>query len=140
MASLLLPHGQQCPSLSDAPASLGPLPAEPDWYAALATTSSMLHDGFEYFSWTGFYRRLGPGSRSATPRSSNGKGSSPRGEDDCTLIIGPYQGSLGCLRIPHGRGVCGAAAVTRSTQLVDDVRTFPGYIACTGRYVLAAAA
>lgn len=46
------------------------------------------------------------------------------------LVIGPYQGSHGCLRIPVGRGVCGAAALQKKTQLVPDVETFPGHIAC----------
>ena len=48
-------------------------------------------------------------------------------------MVGPYQGSLGCLRIAFGRGVCGAAAQTGQTQLVEDVHAFPGHIACDGR-------
>ena len=47
-----------------------------------------------------------------------------------TLIVGPYQGGHGCTRIAFARGVCGAAARTRSTQLVPDVHAFPGHIAC----------
>ena len=47
-----------------------------------------------------------------------------------SLVIGPYQGSHGCLRIPRGRGVCGVAAAKRETQLVEDVHAFPGHIAC----------
>jgi GAF domain-containing protein len=47
--------------------------------------------------------------------------------------VGPYQGTLGCLRIAFGRGVCGAAAETGQTQLVPDVHAFPGHIACDGR-------
>lgn len=50
-----------------------------------------------------------------------------------TLVIGPYQGSLGCLRIPFSRGVCGAAASTQQTQLVPDVHSFEGHIACASR-------
>ena len=46
------------------------------------------------------------------------------------LVIGPYQGSLACLRIPFSRGVCGAAAREKKTQLVDNVHQFPGHIAC----------
>ena len=49
------------------------------------------------------------------------------------LVVGPYQGGLGCLRIPYSRGVCGAAARTRETQLVPDVHAFPGHIACASR-------
>ena len=47
--------------------------------------------------------------------------------------MGPYQGTLGCLRIPFGRGVCGAAAQSGETQLVRDVEAFPGHIACDSR-------
>ena len=46
------------------------------------------------------------------------------------LAVGPYQGSMGCLRIDFARGVCGACARTRSVQLVPDVHAFPGHIAC----------
>jgi GAF domain-containing protein len=49
------------------------------------------------------------------------------------LVVGPYQGTLGCLRIAFGRGVCGAAAASGQTQLVPDVHAFPGHIACDGR-------
>ncbi|ETS01067.1 GAF domain nucleotide-binding protein [Trichoderma reesei RUT C-30] len=46
------------------------------------------------------------------------------------LILGPFQGKVACQTIPFGRGVCGAAAATKTTQLVDDVEKFPGHIAC----------
>jgi GAF domain-containing protein len=85
------------------------LDGEDDWIAAMATVSSELHSSFDYFDWTGFYRNKG-GS---------------------TLVIGPYQGGHGCLRIDFARGVCGAAARTRKTQLVPDVEAFPGHIACS---------
>ena len=85
------------------------LEGEDDWIAALATVVCELHHAFEYFHWTGFYRAV----------SSE------------LLVIGPYQGSHGCLRIPFSRGVCGAAARTRRTQRVDDVELFPGHIACS---------
>jgi GAF domain-containing protein len=52
---------------------------------------------------------------------------------DRELVVGPYQGTLGCLRIAFGRGVCGAAAETGRTQIVEDVHAFPGHIACDGR-------
>ncbi len=85
------------------------LDGEDDWIAAMATVACELHHQFEHFDWTGFYRRTGP----------------------TTLTIGPYQGTHGCLRIDFARGVCGAAARTRTTQLVDDVSSFDGHIACS---------
>jgi len=86
------------------------LEGEDDFIATQATVACELHHAFAYFDWTGFYRA--------------------RGSD--LLIIGPYQGSHGCLRIPFSRGVCGAAARTRQTQRVPDVSQFPGHIACSG--------
>ncbi|WP_019959736.1 GAF domain-containing protein [Woodsholea maritima] len=65
------------------------------------------------FFWTGFYE--------VDPHKPN------------ELVVGPYQGTLGCLRIPFGRGVCGAAAQAGETQLVRDVHAFPGHIACDAR-------
>jgi L-methionine (R)-S-oxide reductase len=85
------------------------LDGESDWIAALATIVCELHHEFEYFDWTGFYRAL-PGE---------------------LLVIGPYQGTHGCLRIPFARGVCGAAARTRRTQLVDQVSSRADHIACS---------
>ena len=87
----------------------GLLDGEDDWIAAMATVSCELHHGFESYDWTGFYRAV----------------------SDELLIIGPYQGGHGCLRIPFDRGVCGAAARTRQTQLVPDVHAFEGHIACS---------
>ena len=85
------------------------LEGETDWIAALATVTCELHSEFSYFHWTGFYRAL---------------------EADL-LVIGPYQGTHGCLRIPFSRGVCGAAARTRMTQRVDQVSSRPDHIACS---------
>lgn len=82
---------------------------EPDWIAAMATVASEIHHAFPYFHWTGFYRAV----------------------SDELLVIGPYQGGHGCLRIPFSRGVCGAAARTLETQFVPDVSAFPGHIACS---------
>jgi L-methionine (R)-S-oxide reductase len=81
---------------------------EPDWIAAMATVACELAATFDYFHWTGFYRAV-------TPQM---------------LVVGPYQGGHGCLRIPFGKGVCGTAAATRATQFVPDVDAFPGHIAC----------
>lgn len=81
-----------------------------DDIAGMATLSSMLHHAFG-FLWTGFYRVVSP----------------------TLLRIGPYQGTLGCLDIELGRGVCGTAAAERRTIVVPDVSRFPGHIACDAR-------
>ena len=80
-----------------------------DWISAMATVACELHHAFDYYHWTGFYRAVGP----------------------TLLAVGPYQGGHGCLHIDFDRGVCGAAARTRQTQLVPDVEAFPGHIACS---------
>lgn len=85
------------------------LEGETDWVAAMATVACELHHAFEAYDWTGFYRAV----------------------LDDLLVIGPYQGGHGCLRIPFSRGVCGAAARTRQTQLVPDVHAFADHIACS---------
>lgn len=82
---------------------------ETDEIALMATVVAELHHSDDRFDWTGFYRVTAPE----------------------TLRIGPYQGGHGCLQIPFSRGVCGAAARTRQTQLVPDVDAFPGHIACS---------
>src|SRR5688500_19089249 len=82
-----------------------------DPIAGMATMSAMLHHGFGHL-WTGFYRVVEP---------------------DRLLRVGPYQGTLGCLDIRFGRGVCGTAAAERRTVVVEDVEAFPGHIACDGR-------
>lgn len=89
------------------------LDGEPNLTARMATVSSMLSDAFPIFFWTGFYV--------VDPDKTE------------ELVVGPYQGTLGCLRIPFGRGVCGAAARDRKTQVVEDVHAFPGHIACDSR-------
>lgn len=92
---------------------LAVLEGEPNLTARMATVASMLADAFEPFFWTGFYVVA------------------PDKADE--LVVGPYQGTLGCLRIAFGRGVCGTAASTRRTQIVEDVHAFPGHIACDSR-------
>jgi GAF domain-containing protein len=81
---------------------------ETDVIALMATVVCELHHADSRFDWTGFYRVVAPEM----------------------LKIGPYQGGHGCLDIPFARGVCGAAARSGETQLVDDVDAFPGHIAC----------
>ena len=92
---------------------LAVLDGEPNVTARMATVASMLADAFDHYFWTGFYV--------AAPDKTD------------ELVVGPYQGTLGCLRIPFGKGVCGAAAATGQTQLIDDVHAFPGHIACDSR-------
>jgi GAF domain-containing protein len=82
-----------------------------DPIAGMATMSALLHHGFGHL-WTGFYRVVEPGR---------------------LLRIGPYQGTLGCLEIAFGRGVCGTAAAERRAVVVPDVQAFPGHIACDAR-------
>ncbi|WP_339931525.1 GAF domain-containing protein [uncultured Brevundimonas sp.] len=92
---------------------LAVLDGEMNQVARMATVASMLADSFPQFFWTGFYvvDPVKPGE----------------------LVVGPYQGTLGCLRIPFGRGVCGTVAATGETRIVDDVEAFPGHIACDSR-------
>jgi L-methionine (R)-S-oxide reductase len=82
---------------------------ETDLIAVMATVVCELHHRFDHFHWTGFYRVVEPE----------------------LLKIGPYQGQHGCLQIPFDKGVCGAAARSRQTQVIPDVRQFPGHIACS---------
>lgn len=89
---------------------LAVLEGETDRVARMATVAAMLADAFNAYFWTGFYV-VDPAR-------------------DRELVVGPYQGTLGCLRIAFGRGVCGTAAETRQTQIVQDVHAFPGHIAC----------
>ena len=82
---------------------------ETDAVALMATVACEVHHADDRFDWTGFYRVTGPD----------------------LLKIGPYQGEHGCLVIPFSRGVCGAAARSGQIQLVADVESFPGHIACS---------
>lgn len=82
-----------------------------DPIAGMATMSALLHHGFGHL-WTGFYRVVEPNR---------------------LLRVGPYQGTLGCLDIEFGRGVCGTAAARGETVVVEDVNTFPGHITCDAR-------
>ena len=82
-----------------------------DPIAGMATISALLHVALG-FLWTGFYRVVEPGK---------------------LMRVGPYQGTLGCLEIAFGKGVCGTAASEQRTIIVDDVDLFPGHIACDAR-------
>ena len=80
---------------------------EPDPIANMANAAALLFEYLPDLNWAGFYRLIGD-----------------------ELVLGPFQGRTACIRIAMGKGVCGAAAATRETQLVADVHAFPGHIAC----------
>jgi len=80
---------------------------EPDPIANMANVAALLWEALPGLNWAGFYRNVG-------------------GE----LVLGPFQGRPACIRIPFGKGVCGAAAASLEPQRVDDVNAFPGHIAC----------
>lgn len=86
------------------------LEGETDTIAIMASMTCVLKMAFPTYFWAGFYI------------VKNG-----------ALIVGPYQGTVGCLHIPFGKGVCGAAAAQRKTLVVEDVHQFPGHIACDAR-------
>ncbi|HEY0028383.1 MAG TPA: GAF domain-containing protein [Allosphingosinicella sp.] len=80
---------------------------EPDAVANMANVAALLWETLPDLNWAGFYRNVG-------------------GE----LVLGPFQGRAACIRIPFGKGVCGAAAATLEPQCIEDVHAFPGHIAC----------
>ena len=82
-----------------------------DAVTAMATVSALVHHAFGHL-WTGFYRVVVPGQ---------------------LLRVGPYQGTLGCIDIAFGQGVCGIAAAEMRTVIVPDVEKFPGHITCDSR-------
>jgi GAF domain-containing protein len=81
--------------------------AEPDAVANMANAAALIWQYLPDLNWAGFYRVVGD-----------------------ELVLGPFQGKPACIRIAMGAGVCGTAAATRTTQLVEDVHAFPGHIAC----------
>ncbi|KEQ54030.1 putative GAF sensor protein [Sphingobium chlorophenolicum] len=80
---------------------------ESDAIANMANVSALIWQFLPDLNWAGFYRMVGD-----------------------ELVLGPFQGKTACIRIPLGKGVCGAAAASGETQLVEDVHAFPGHIAC----------
>lgn len=80
---------------------------ESDAIANMANVAALIWQFLPDLNWAGFYRMVGD-----------------------ELVLGPFQGKAACIRIPLGRGVCGTAAASGKTQLVDDVHAFPGHIAC----------
>ena len=81
--------------------------SERDAIANMANVAALIFDWMPRLNWAGFYRVIG-------------------GE----LVLGPFQGKAACIRIRFGQGVCGVAAATGSSQLIEDVESFPGHIAC----------
>ncbi|GLR09116.1 Free methionine-R-sulfoxide reductase [Mixta theicola] len=81
---------------------------ETSFLAALSNSSALLFERLEGVNWAGYYLLT----------------------EEKTLVLGPFQGKIACVRIPVGRGVCGTAVAEKSVQRVDDVHAFPGHIAC----------
>ncbi len=108
----LLPEAARIARLDEAlPQIRAALDGETDAVAIQATLACLLWETLVQVNWCGFYRRVAP----------------------TMLAVGPYQGTMGCLRIDFARGVCGACARTGEVQLVADVHAFPGHIACDDR-------
>lgn len=81
--------------------------ADASWFPVFANASALLWDCFPSINWAGFYI-VNQGS----------------------LLLGPFQGKVACIRIPIGKGVCGTAVLEDATQRIDNVHLFPGHIAC----------
>lgn len=92
-------------SLNEAAEAL--IASESDGIANMANIAALIWQFLPGLNWAGFYRRAGDG-----------------------LVLGPFIGKPACIRIRLGQGVCGTAAMSAETQLVSDVRAFPGHIAC----------
>ena len=104
------------------------------WLPVLSNAAALLWDALDDINWAGFYlvdpvtvtrAELGAGLGVES-------GTAPSDHEPCApeLRLGPFQGKVACVRIPFGRGVCGTAAETKISQLVEDVHQFPGHIAC----------
>jgi GAF domain-containing protein len=83
----------------------------PDFVSVMASTAALLNDTFEHFFWVGFYLPA----------------------EDGSLVVGPYQGPLACMRLPVGKGVCGDCYTRRETIIVPDVHAIEDHIACDVR-------
>ena len=80
---------------------------EPNFLPVFSNASALLYDNMEDLNWAGFYVM-----------------------DKGSLLLGPFQGKVACIRIELGKGVCGTAAGNDETQLVANVHEFAGHIAC----------
>ena len=96
------------------------------WLPVLSNAAALLWDALDDINWAGFYLVDPVTVTGAEP------GAAPSDHELRTpeLRLGPFQGKVACVRIPFGRGVCGTAAETKTSQLVEDVHQFPGHIAC----------
>lgn len=98
------------------------------WLPVLSNAAALLWDALDDINWAGFYL--------VDPATVTGEGpdvdAAPCAHESRApeLRLGPFQGKVACVRIPFGRGVCGTAAATKTSQLVEDVHQFPGHIAC----------
>ena len=116
------------------------------WLPVLSNAAALLWDALDDINWAGFYLidpvTVSGAEPSTEPSAAPGAepdagsgvepGAAPSDHEPCTpeLRLGPFQGKVACVRIPFGRGVCGTAAETKTSQLVEDVHQFPGHIAC----------
>ena len=118
------------------------------WLPVLSNAAALLWDALDDINWVGFYlvdpvtvTRAEPDAGSGVepgaslePDAGSGveQDAAPSAHEPRTpeLRLGPFQGKVACVRIPFGRGVCGTAAATKTSQLVEDVHQFPGHIAC----------
>lgn len=112
------------------------------WLPVLSNAAALLWDALDDINWAGFYlvdpvtvTDVEPDTGSGVePDAAPGAepGTAPSAHEPRTpeLRLGPFQGKVACVRIPFGRGVCGTAAETKTSQLVEDVHQFPGHIAC----------
>lgn len=110
------------------------------WLPVLSNAAALLWDALDDINWAGFYlvdpATVSGGDANPDEGAEPGAGADPgaalSAHDSRTpeLRLGPFQGKVACVRIPFGRGVCGTAAATKTSQLVEDVHQFPGHIAC----------
>jgi len=116
------------------------------WLPVLSNAAALLWDALDDINWVGFYLVDPVTVTEAEPNAAPGAelgaglgvepdaapGAAPSDHEPCApeLRLGPFQGKVACVRIPFGRGVCGTAAATKTSQLIEDVHQFPGHIAC----------
>ena len=116
------------------------------WLPMLSNAAALLWDALDDINWVGFYLVDPVTVSGAEPSAAPGAelDAAPEAEPDVApgaapsdhelrtpeLRLGPFQGKVACVRIPFGKGVCGTAAATKTSQLIEDVHQFPGHIAC----------
>ena len=116
------------------------------WLPMLSNAAALLWDALDDINWVGFYLVDPVTVSGAEPSAAPGAelDAAPEAEPDVApgaapsdhelrtpeLRLGPFQGKVACVCIPFGRGVCGTAAATKTSQLIEDVHQFPGHIAC----------